>query len=49
MTLTLPEEMLKQIELEAERLGRDRLSLMREIIASHLQITPTKKKRSEKK
>lgn len=36
VTLTLPDELLEQIESEAERLGKDRLSLMREILAGYL-------------
>lgn len=50
VTLTLPDELLQQIQSEAQRLGRDRLSLMREILAEHLatkvaanEATPKKK------
>jgi hypothetical protein len=36
VTLTLPDEMLRLLEAEAERLGKDRLALMREVLAQHL-------------
>jgi len=36
VTLTLPDEMLKRLESEAESSGKDRLALMREIIGDYL-------------
>jgi hypothetical protein len=36
VTLTMPDEMLNRLETEALRLGKDRLALMREVLAAYL-------------
>lgn len=49
VTLTIPDEMLAQIEAEAEAQGVDRLSLMREALKAYLASQrPTSKKRGAK-
>ncbi|SKA84788.1 Ribbon-helix-helix protein, copG family [Prosthecobacter debontii] len=49
VTLTLPDELLREIEAEAEELGVDRLALMRTILANRkASPRPTSKKRGAK-
>lgn len=50
VTLTLPDEMLARIEADAVEQGKDRLALMREVLADYLAAkhTPTTRKRGAK-
>lgn len=52
VTLTIPDELLAQLEAEAEALGKDRLSVIREalrIYLTHQRPTSTKRGAKEKK
>lgn len=40
VTLTLPSDLLAQIEAEAEAKGVDRLALMREVLGAYLSVPP---------
>jgi metal-responsive CopG/Arc/MetJ family transcriptional regulator len=50
VTLTIPDELLAQLEAEAEARGIDRLALMREALRGYLTEgrSPTSKKRGAK-
>lgn len=46
VTVTLPDEMLAEVERVAEATGKDRLALIRAAITRYLKQTPTRPKRA---